>query len=333
MLYCLGLINISTNKIKTNYKMQKQIIHIGLHKTSSTFLQKNIFPLCEEYQLFTRPFTQLNHWFNRLQYEDASLFDSNGMNSFLENNILKYNKFIISDESLSGKPVGYSYINRTMIAKRLKLFFPSAEIIIFLRDQQDIIKSHYSSYIKMPYGTLKINNFLSVPSIDCTEKIDWLKNPNYNSLYYNSNDYHLNANNFKYTSLIELYKSLFEKVHVFLFEDLTKNPEFIFNRLGNILQTNINYNNHTSKENVSLSNKMLERKRNINKLANLFDSEKMRTIVSKSYKYIPYPILRSHNFDKTIMNMINDYYYDDNEKLKKMCEGIDWDSHPGKYRS
>lgn len=55
--------------------MQHVYIHVGLHKTGSTFLQNKVFPNLEETTYIGRPYTQQNMAFNKLQYADSSLYD------------------------------------------------------------------------------------------------------------------------------------------------------------------------------------------------------------------------------------------------------------------
>ena len=112
--------------------------------------------------------------FNQLQYADDSLYKKDLVVKELIQ--ISASRLLISDESFSGKPVYFSYLNRSIIAKRLADIFPNAEIILFLRDQRDIILSHYSSYIKMPYGTKTIEKLFYRPKTNYTHT-DYLKAP------------------------------------------------------------------------------------------------------------------------------------------------------------
>lgn len=202
--------------------MKKTIIHVGLHKTATTYLQSSVWPMVSNYTYLSRPYTQHNHAFNQLQYADDSLYDPEVIQSELAK--IGYGNLLISDESFSGKPLSFSYINRSMIARRLHDQFPDAEIILFLRDQTDIIKSHYSSYIKMPFGVKTIDEFLYQPKGDYSygDFISYPERFDISNLYYNTNDVFLHLDCFKYSCLIELYHRLFKKCHVFLYEDFKR---------------------------------------------------------------------------------------------------------------
>lgn len=150
--------------------MSKQVIHVGLHKTATTFLQKKIFPSLDNYNLYTRPYTQHNHAFNQLQYADESLYNK----KLVENEVEKFptGNIILSDESFYGKPNLFSHINRTIIAKRLSELFPEATIIIFIRSQIKILLSYYNQYVKGG-GVADIKDYIWFPKSEyCFEQYE-----------------------------------------------------------------------------------------------------------------------------------------------------------------
>ena len=128
---------------------KKIFIHVGLHKTASTYLQERIFPLFQNLTLVSRPYTQQNEAFNKLQYASDPLFSSKQFSKEL--NLIQESdnnrKILISDENFSGLPY-YNFINRGIIAKRLSSLIPDAEIILFLRGQESLVRSHYNQAIK-----------------------------------------------------------------------------------------------------------------------------------------------------------------------------------------
>src|SRR5690606_1735922 len=124
---------------------KRVFLHIGLHKTASTFLQDLLFPSLHGVVYISRPFTILNDHFNCLQYADDSLYDEKEIKLFFEE--IDFDKLLISDENFCGKPVSLGYSNRSMIAKRLHSLFPDAEVIIFLRNQLDLLYSLYNQHV------------------------------------------------------------------------------------------------------------------------------------------------------------------------------------------
>jgi hypothetical protein len=103
-------------------------IHVGLHKTATSFLQRNVFPNIPEIA-YMKEF-------------------------FITTPIPEHDKILISSEGLSGVP----YINdnaeiQYIIANRLSRIFDNANVIIGIRDKEDWKKSLYKQYIRVG-GTL-----------------------------------------------------------------------------------------------------------------------------------------------------------------------------------
>ena len=308
--------------------MRKTIIHVGLHKTATTFLQQNVWSKISGYTYLTRPYTQHNHAFNQLQYADDSLYKKDLVAKELEQ--ISASQLLISDESFSGKPIYFSYLNRTIIAKRLADLFPNAEIILFLRDQKDIILSHYSSYIKMPYGTKKMEQFFYRPKTNYTYT-DYLENPHryeMDSLYYNTNDYFIHLDCFKYSPIISLYSSLFEKCHVFLYEDFKDCNKEVILALEQIIGKHIHIES-TERKNISLSFKELERFRKINLIPPISNNRYLRRLAQVAMKFD----LSTQNKDlKTLAQKIaGTYYSEDNRLLKEILPHLGWNRYPEKY--
>ncbi len=104
--------------------MQGEVfIHVGLHKTGTTFLQKNIFN-----ELDLRFVRHLN---DVVKFPDAK-------------------KVLISNEALSGEPflVYDNADTRFNIADRLLAMFPKSKVIVCTRDVDDWLQSLYIEHIK-----------------------------------------------------------------------------------------------------------------------------------------------------------------------------------------
>jgi hypothetical protein len=99
------------------------VIHLGYHKTGTTFFQNQIF--------------------NRLT--NVNLIRTATFYAPLDDKKLN----IISDETLSGSPYVLSNaLIRFDIADRLKLCYPKAKIILGIRDNDAWLKSLYSQFIR-----------------------------------------------------------------------------------------------------------------------------------------------------------------------------------------
>lgn len=205
--------------------MIKTFIHVGFLKTGSTFLQKNIFS-----KLRNIKYVHFNE--KNFLIEEFNHIQTTGDLFLSERKILKIKKYIsknknkdllISSENLSGSintPSIGTTINIPIISKRLKKIFKNPQIIIFLRNQKDMIISSYKDDVAFGYS-------LSFEQ--------WLENKiKLNSLNY-----------FFFYNIIKFYFKEFGKknVHIFFYEN-TINQKYGINKF--IEQIGLN------KKNISL---------------------------------------------------------------------------------
>jgi hypothetical protein len=316
---------------------KKVYIHIGLHKTATTHLQKRIFPGIKNLTLLSRPYTQLNHAFNELQYADASRYREENLLHELKNFIDK--KLLISDEMLSGQPF-FNYINRSVIAHRLKAIFPGAKIILFLRNQSDILYSLYNTWIKNLKGTEKMDQFIWFPSRDYRfEDYQQSSSWDLSASYFYSDNFSINLSNFNYYELVHLYKSIFEDVYVFLYEGYEKNPNAVLSRLEEIFGEKIidDARDSTSQTRVnsSLDNSSLEARR-IRNILEKFDLVKnhrgLNAFESSVQKTIKLLGLNTQCSKNRLANRINDFYLENNRILMTAYPDIGINRYPEKYQ-
>lgn len=311
---------------------KKTVIHIGLHKTASTFLQRVLFPKVQSYTYLTRPYIQHNFAFNKLQYADDSLFQYSEVEEELER--INYEKLLISDEALSGKPVCFGYINRTIIAERMSKLFPNASIIMFIRGQKDILLSHYNMWVKgYNAGYRSIDDFIWHADQDYTIN-DYRegKRAELDTLYWNSNKFYLNIECFKYYELISLYKRLFKNVHVFLYEDFVNDPKSICSQIESILGTKIEIpeNELERKVNKSLSQTDLNNRVAINKTKILTKSKFFQGLLFYSLK-----LGKSNNVNpkEYIDKISNNVFEDNNMKLIQQFPEVGIQKYPNAYNT
>ncbi|MDD3687638.1 MAG: sulfotransferase [Tenuifilaceae bacterium] len=169
--------------------------HIGYPKTASTWLQEKLFPNLKKIQYIG------NRETGRFFFEsDAFLFNPEDVYQHLKC-YTEASRYLFSSELLS-TPINYGWHNGTIsktCADKIKITFPAAKILIFIRNQQSLAASAYQQYIKNG-GTYSIKHFL-----------------------YNS---HFSCNHLLFDGLISYYDMLFgkENVYIFFFEDFVKNP-------------------------------------------------------------------------------------------------------------
>jgi len=113
------------------------IIHVGLQKTGTTFLQEEIFKKFKNAR-YIRDISFTNLCFKRDK------------------------KTIIANESLSGNPYSDD-VDRFQIIDNLHKLFPDAKIIIGYRNKKDMKRSLYSQYIRnggYVYNLLTLTNVM-----------------------------------------------------------------------------------------------------------------------------------------------------------------------------
>lgn len=179
--------------------MDTKLIHIGYPKTATTWFQNNFYP-------FVRNF----HFTDRELVKKEMIF-RNSLEVKAEPLLLKEGNLIVCEEMLIGSVQNGSLHGLAMErnAMRIKESFPGAEIIIFLRNQPELIQSSYLQYLRTG-GTLSFRKFL-FPS----RKLNQI---NRFCLF----DFSF----FEFIKIIDFYKLVFgeKNVHVFLFEEFRDNP-------------------------------------------------------------------------------------------------------------
>lgn len=216
-------------------------LHVGLHKTGSTFLQNEVFPGLINYNLITRPHTQYLRFFNELQYADRQTFYSKYTPEMIKTYI--NGDVIISDEALLGKPVGLSSNMRYEIINRLHYIFPDATILLSIRNQWDMMKSHYGQYLKQPFGVRLPEDFFA--NVDEGEDLEMLKNASLESarLKYDMNNYRYVLDQLDYSALLGALTDKFNNVEVLLFEDLRNDPTYVEHKLSNLFRQTVSIRN------------------------------------------------------------------------------------------
>jgi Sulfotransferase domain len=188
--------------------LSRPLIHIGYHKTGTSWFQKNLFDTKEN------GFSPLVS--NRVSKDDKGLFECQRFaRNFifgLEGNLLGSDEFsadsvrelladckpidsgipVISHERLSGNPHAGGF-DSEKICSRLSQVFDSPKIFMMLREQKSLILSCYFQYLGMG-GTLSIQDYVNQPD---DERL-----PKFNKSF------------FQFNHLISRYQKAFGKDHV-----------------------------------------------------------------------------------------------------------------------
>lgn len=283
--------------------MTETLIHVGYHKTGTTWLKSHFFRNVKNAGI--------------VYYDDFN-FNLTAGKEFFE---IKPEKMactkdfrIITAHVLSG------FINgrwengayRKLFSEYFKSNFPDAHIILFIRNQLDMIPSFYSSYLRKG-GSLKIDELFSARNIDGGGFFSF-------SMY-------------DFAEMISFYQHLFgkDKVHVFLYEDfLEDNASFLY-KLSAKFGFDINIDQLTyAKSNEKLRKGLVTTVRFLNMFSArgaqpkkcLFDLPFMASLMTKerlnkwnSYAVFGKKDYRNDILGKTLKETITSLYKNSNRRL------------------
>jgi hypothetical protein len=181
--------------------MNSPLIHIGYPKSGTTWFQKNFYPNVKNAGYIPRKDVQ-----DHIIRPYAIGFDATESARFFIQE--RDNNLIICEELLlaSVRSGGFNGFVTKEIGHRLKSIFPNAIIVIFIRNQVDLIASAYGQYIKGG-GREGIDDYLFHS-----------KAKFYVDLFQFSFKY------LEYDRMLSFYQGLFGKnLHIFPFERFTSN--------------------------------------------------------------------------------------------------------------
>ncbi|MCB1122751.1 MAG: hypothetical protein KJT03_14455 [Verrucomicrobiae bacterium] len=208
--------------------MKDCVIHIGIPKTATSFLQLKVFPHFSGLRYLSHVDIRESVAFNHLQLADDSLYDDGIVQDYIGS--LKDDRLLLSEERFSGRFLGFGgVINRSIIAKRLKEVLPDARILVFLRGQTSFIYSTYQQYIKgYAHGIKPFSEFIvDLEGYSGSQA----RKPEYDALSLTFSPHYV-----FYFELLSLYTSLFKEVKVLLFEDLIREPEKVLHGMEDFIK-------------------------------------------------------------------------------------------------
>lgn len=234
--------------------MADVLIHIGYHKTGTTWFQRNLFN--NSAIRFALPFSN-QELLPVLVYPHALDFDPQICRKHLQPALREAENRglfpVLSNEDLSGNPHSGGYASKEL-ADRLAAAFPEARVLIVIREQKSMIVSTYKQYVKVG-GTCSLVDYLQPPTYD-RQRIplfDW--------------------DHFKYHRLIKYYLCLFgrSRVLVLPYEFFREHPSDFISQIIHFcgLETKaqiIEALPYSIKENESLSGITIALKRRLNRI-------------------------------------------------------------------
>ncbi len=216
--------------------MKDILIHIGYHKTGTSWLQNEIFtsdsdffiPLSNNkkgHSTIARDFIYNSEGYLLNSFDDNVQVIKQNLNDLLGTSNLIDRVPVISHERLSGNPHSSGF-DASIISRRIKNIFPQAKILIIIREQCSWILSNYFQYLSIG-GTHGIKKYLNTTYDG--------KRPNFS------------PDHVKYHHLIEVYHEKFGKknVLVFPYELLNSDKVTFLKQLGSLVKKQINLMDET----------------------------------------------------------------------------------------
>lgn len=187
--------------------MRSPIVHIGFHKTATSWFQTSVYPKVTSHRLIDRDLVR-----GTFMDCDAFDFDPVGARDRLELDATLLPP-LICEEELSGIlhiGAASTYIAKE-VAHRLHATMPDARIIIVVRSQLDAAASWYMQYLKEG-GTASARRYFFPDEYIYPGRLMLFKTARFD------------FSQLDYSGLIKAYDELFgrDKVHVFAFEDLSR---------------------------------------------------------------------------------------------------------------
>ncbi len=245
----------------------RPIVHIGYHKTATTWFQKQFYPAVSNYRFVSRERVQA-----ALLKDGAFDFDPERARAALH--IDDEMPPILCEESLSGYLHNgglHGYLSKEM-AFRLKAVLPNAQIVMFVRSQPDMVAACYQQYVRGG-GTFSARRYLFPRHYLHGAARDQYKIPRFS------------FSHFDYFHLVEHYGSVFgrENVLVFPYEALRADRDAFIQSFSARLNLQINFEDVRKRaENPSFPMSLLL----LGRLLNRFT---YRTVADKAYfLHVPY---------------------------------------------
>lgn len=179
--------------------MPRHIVHVGYHKTATNWFQRVFYPAVTNLRYVHRKKAR------RAFLSDSGLkFDPSRAWQALEAE--RAERLAMCEEELSGNihTAGLHGCFTKEIARRIREVLPDSDIVIFVRNQVEMIASVYKQYIKEG-GTFSVNRYLYHGRYLPESGFQPAKAPLFS------------FDHFDYAALVGWYDSLFGEAHVHVF--------------------------------------------------------------------------------------------------------------------
>ncbi len=285
--------------------MNNIYFHIGLHKTATTWMQKELFSNIRDVDFYSDDFL----------YENLIRSHENSFEATKFSNAIKVNTsstlLVYSSERLSGNPHSGTHDSHE-IAERIRQVCPKAKIILIVRSQISMIVSNYKQYVKSG-GTCTIEEYILPPK---DGRIPLFR-----------------LNSFKYEILYKHYVDLFGQSNVLIlqYENLKSNQQNFVEKIFKFMQISDDQwskKNDNAEQNISLSDFQII----LIRFLNIFGTDSSltphktilyklaRKLVSGIKKYGDNIVTKQYQNDyfAKVHLLVGDYYLESNKELSEL---------------
>lgn len=237
---------------QTETPARPDIVHVGMHKTATTWLQRRLFPTARNFRMVPEP-----EIIDTLLNTDAMSFDAESARKRLRGDGSDPRPLLISQEELSGNPHAgglFGCFTREA-AWRIADTLPGAQVVLVLREQVDMIATAYRQYVH-DGGTYGPRRYLEAGRRRGGAFRTGYKIPGFSFAH------------FDYEARVRLYESAFgaENLHVYLYEDLRRDGDGFVARLVSDLGLELDdaLADTSRRDNVSLGRRLMPLARGLN---------------------------------------------------------------------
>ena len=291
----------------------RPIVHIGYHKTATTWFQDQVWPAATSHAFVPRAATQ-----RAFLSPPGMHFDAAAARAEL-GLAAQSRPALLSEENLSGYPHngGLHGLVGPEMARRIVATMPDAQIVIFVRNQREIVRASYAQYVSGG-GTWSVRRYLSGKAGRHGALTRAYKAPAFE------------WEHFAFDRLVGFCHDLFgrDSVHVYPYEAL-REPEAFLVRLRRDLGVTIPADVAVRpRANRSLGREALlalrvanlfTRQSVVNKttLVDLPGGQGLRHVAKWLFKHLP---SRRFELPVDLAAKVDGYYADSNARLAAMCD-------------
>lgn len=199
--------------------MAGRLVHIGYHKTATTWFQRRFYPRVRNVECVER--RRIAEAFLAPRALEFSAEAARAALGLRDDRI-----YVLCEEELSGSPTvgGLHGLVTKEVAHRLKAALPGARVVIFIRSQTDIVAAVYGEYVRRG-GTHRPDRFLFPERRGKGQYRRPYRAPMFS------------FGHFDYLPVIRHYESVFgaAAVHVFPYEEFRADPAAFLRHYAEVL--------------------------------------------------------------------------------------------------